>query len=49
MNKVLRQTDLAIIRRYTDQPDRLPADLRAQIEAAWNGAPVELYALADLL
>lgn len=48
MNKVLRQSDLDIIRRYTGQPDSLPATLRAQIEAAWNGAPVELYALADL-
>jgi ATP-binding cassette, subfamily B, bacterial len=48
MNKVLRQTDIEIIRRYTDQPARLPASLRARIEAAWNGAPIELYALADL-
>jgi ATP-binding cassette subfamily B protein len=48
MNKVLRQTDIEIIRRYTDQPVRLPASLRARIESAWNGAPVELYALADL-
>jgi ATP-binding cassette, subfamily B, bacterial len=48
MNKVLRQTDLDIIRRYTDQPARLPASLRARIEAAWNGAPIELYAFSDL-
>jgi ATP-binding cassette subfamily B protein len=48
MNKVLRQNDLEIIRRYTAQPARLPAPLRSRIEAAWNGAAVELYALADL-
>jgi ATP-binding cassette subfamily B protein len=48
MNKVLRQTDIEIVWRYTDQPPRLPAGLRARIEAAWSGAPVELYALADL-
>src|SRR5437867_3783312 len=34
--------------RYTDQPPRLPAELRRQVEASWNGAPVQLYALADL-
>ncbi len=38
MNNVLRQSDLEIIRRYLDQPDRPPTELRAQIEAAWNGA-----------
>ena len=48
MNKVLRKTDVEIIRRYTDQPAELPADLRARIEAEWDGAPVLLYALADL-
>lgn len=37
-----------IIERYTGQPSRLPAELRARIEAAFGGAPVELYALADL-
>src|SRR5437773_3629853 len=40
--------DDQIIARYTDQPQRLPADLRRQIEAGWRGAPVQLYALADL-
>src|SRR5205809_1875681 len=40
--------DDQIIARYTDQPQRLPADLRRQIEAGWGGAPVQLYALADL-
>jgi ATP-binding cassette subfamily B protein len=40
--------DDQIIARYTDQPQRLPADLRWQIEASWGGAPVQLYALADL-
>jgi ATP-binding cassette subfamily B protein len=38
----------AIIDRYIKQPARLPADLRAQIERAWGGQPVQLYALADL-
>ena len=40
--------DDQIIGRYLDQPLRLPADLRRQIEAAWDGAPVQLYALSDL-
>jgi ATP-binding cassette subfamily B protein len=40
--------DDQIIARYTDQPQRLPAELRRQIEAGWDGAPVQLYALADL-
>src|SRR6266550_8576091 len=40
--------DDQIIARYTDQPQRLPADLRRQIEAGWGGAPVQLYAFADL-
>jgi ATP-binding cassette, subfamily B, bacterial len=47
MNRVPRQTDQEIIRRYTDQPERLPQDLRRQIEAR-TGAPTVLYALADL-
>ncbi|MBV9879059.1 MAG: ABC transporter ATP-binding protein [Gemmatirosa sp.] len=37
-----------IIARYVGQPARLPADLRARIERAWHGHPVQLYALADL-
>src|SRR3989441_10965832 len=40
--------DREIVARYTDQPPRLPPELRAQIEARWHGAPVQLYALADL-
>ncbi|MCI0433161.1 MAG: ABC transporter ATP-binding protein/permease [Gemmatimonadetes bacterium] len=40
--------DQRIIARYTDQPERLPADLRARIERMWGGGPVQLYALADL-
>ena len=36
-----------IIRRYTDQPVRLPAEVRHRIESAW-GEPVQLYALSDL-
>ncbi len=37
-----------IVERYAGQPARLPRELRDAIEAAWNGAPVQLYALADL-
>src|SRR5437773_9589352 len=37
-----------IIARYTAQPARLPPELRRQIESAWQGAPVQLDALADL-
>ncbi len=43
-----QQLDDHIIERYTAQPTRLPAELRRQIEHAWQGAPVQLYALADL-
>src|SRR5688572_6446524 len=42
------QLDDHIIARYTAQPARLPPELRRQIEHAWHGAPVQLYALADL-
>jgi ATP-binding cassette subfamily B protein len=44
----LQHLDDHIITRYTSQPTRLPAELRRQIEHAWQGAPVQLYALADL-
>src|SRR5206468_308258 len=44
----LQHLDDHIIERYTAQPTRLPAELRRQIEHAWQGAPVQLYALADL-
>lgn len=47
MNSRLSQNQ-SILRRYTDQPATLPPALRAQIEAAWDGDPVQLYALADL-
>jgi ATP-binding cassette subfamily B protein len=40
--------DHQIVARYLGQPSRLPADLRARIERAWGGRPVQLYALADL-
>ncbi len=42
-----RQSDDAIIDRYTGQPSRLPRELRDRIERRW-GEPVLLYALADL-
>lgn len=48
MNKEPGQKDREIIDRYTDQPDRLPAELRTRIESEWNGEPVQLYALIDL-
>jgi ATP-binding cassette subfamily B protein len=43
-----RTPDHEVIARYTDQPERLPPDVRAQIETAWGGQPVHLYALCDL-
>ena len=43
-----RLTDREILSSYTDQPDILPQALRREIEAAWGGAAIELYALADL-
>ena len=48
MDIELQHTNEAIITRYTDQPVRLPAGLRRAIEERWDGAPVQLYALADL-
>ena len=43
-----RLTDGEIVRRYTEQPERLPSELRERIESHWGGEPVQLYALADL-
>jgi ATP-binding cassette subfamily B protein len=37
-----------IITRYIGQPARLPDALRSALAHAWNGQPVQLYALADL-
>ncbi len=37
-----------IISRYTEQPPRLPTELRSHIERGWSGEPVQLYALADI-
>ena len=48
MSTLQQQLDDHIIARYTAQPARLPAELRREIELAWQGAPVQLYALADL-
>src|SRR5213076_1296480 len=44
----LHNLDAEIVARYTDQPSRLPAELRRRIEKSWHGAAVQLYALADL-
>jgi ATP-binding cassette, subfamily B, bacterial len=43
-----RQRDREIVDRYTDQPSRLPASLRAEIERSFGGRPVQLYCLVDL-
>ena len=40
--------DQQIIARYAGQPTRLPPELRRRIESDWGGAPVLLYAFADL-
>jgi ATP-binding cassette subfamily B protein len=40
--------DQRIIARYTNQPERMPAEVRRAIEGAWGGRPVQLYAFADL-
>ena len=48
MTVEMRSTDQHIIERYTDQPARLPLDLRRRIEQRCGGLPVQLYALADL-
>jgi ATP-binding cassette subfamily B protein len=47
-SKEARDSNRTIIERYTDQPQRLPYDLRARIERSWGGLPVQLYAMADL-
>ena len=43
-----KDSDLEIVARYTDQPTLLPPELRRAIERRWDGAPVQLYAMADL-
>ncbi len=40
--------DQQIIAKYLGQPERLPPALRARIEDAFGGQPVQLYGLADL-
>ncbi len=40
--------DQQIISRYLRQPSELPAAVRARIEDAFGGEPVQLYGLADL-
>jgi ATP-binding cassette subfamily B protein len=42
------RSDLEIVRRYTDQPERLPDPVRREIERALKGEPILLYALVDL-
>lgn len=43
-----RTIDAEIVERYTDQPAAMPPAVRAAIEGAWGGRPVQLYALLDL-
>ena len=40
--------DRKVIERYTDQPARMPSEVRSVIEGAWGGRSVQLYALLDL-
>ena len=42
------QANDTTVDRYTDQPARMPKPVRDAVERSWCGAPVELYALADL-
>ncbi len=37
-----------VICRYLDQPEELPAEIRREVEAAWDGEAVQLYAFLDL-
>ena len=48
MRKRNETMDRQIIERYTDQPVRMPVEVRSAIEGAWGGRPVLLYAMADL-
>src|SRR5213596_768649 len=48
MDTLQHNPDHDVIARYTGQPLQLPPELRREIEARWHGAPVQLYALADL-
>src|SRR5256884_638673 len=48
MDTLQHNPDHDVIARYTGQPLQLPPELRREIEAHWHGAPVQLYALADL-
>jgi ATP-binding cassette subfamily B protein len=48
MSNKSQTMDLEIIERYTDQPGRMPAEVRKAVEDAWGGRPVQLYALVDL-
>jgi ATP-binding cassette subfamily B protein len=48
MEAQLQHQNEAIVARYLEQPVRLPAELRREAERRWEGAPVQLYALADL-
>jgi ATP-binding cassette subfamily B protein len=38
----------ALLRRYTNQPEALPGNVRQVVETAWKSEPIQLYGLADL-
>ena len=44
----IQSGDFEILKRYTDQPSRLPRGLRRRIESDWGNCPIHLYALCDL-
>ncbi len=48
MAKTRSELHREVVAHYTDQPDRMPPEIRALIETEWDGEPVQLYALADL-
>jgi len=42
------RTNVELISRYTDQPAKMPREIRDKIEKHWNKHPVQLYAMVDL-
>lgn len=48
MRKKEKRSNADLITRYTDQPARMPDQLREKIEKHWNNRPIQLYAIADL-
>lgn len=48
MLEELKKRNSNLIHRYTDQPDKLPREIRDRIETTWGKLPVQLYAIADI-